>query len=81
MGLKFIPHAYENECDGCGKKETSSSQSRPKYWSGLALYRDAYDFQGQAVADGSITRLLCGECTRQVAEAINQVIERRRTAR
>ena len=39
----------------------------------LTLAQDAHDFQGAAVADGTIKRLLCESCTGLVGVAINAV--------
>lgn len=75
MGVKEIPVMYEHSCDCCGKIERTPANFRPKYWSNLHISQDAYDFQGNAVADGSIRRLLCGECKDIIITAINTATE------
>jgi len=77
MAVKTIPQSYEHKCDGCGKTEHSSSSSRLSHWSVLAISRDAHDYSGAAVADGSITRLLCETCGSVVAEAVSEAIRAR----
>lgn len=79
MGTREIPQSFEHKCDGCGKLETTKSKSRPPYWSNFTLAMDAYDFQGCAVADGSVHRLLCRDCTKAVADAMNAAIRARTT--
>lgn len=79
MGVRKIPAAFEQKCDGCGKVEQTASDSRPAHWCDLIIAQDAYDFQGAAVADGTVRRLLCQECKTTVADAINTAI-RARTA-
>jgi len=71
MATRKIPEAFEHICDGCKKTETSASSSRPKFWSTLTISRDAYDYQGCAVADASVSRLLCENCTSAVTKAVN----------
>ena len=77
MAVREIPASYESTCDGCGAKYASASKSRPPHWSNLIIERDAYDFQGCAVADGTIRRLLCDVCANAAAKAINEAIARR----
>ena len=78
MAVREIPISYEHKCDGCGATETSASKSRPKHWIDLHILRDAYDYQGQAVADGSVKLLLCLDCAEPATKAINEVIDERR---
>lgn len=81
MAIQEIPRSFLYICDGCKKEhlqENASghySNSRPKYWATLKVSRDAYDYQGCAVADGSIERLLCDECSTKVVQAINSAIK------
>jgi hypothetical protein len=81
MGVREIPKSFEYTCDACAKVHTQRnanghySDSRPPYWSRLTLAQDAHDFQGAAVADGTIKRLLCDDCTPRVSAAINKAIE------
>ncbi len=76
MGTKKVPESYLHTCDGCGATQQHDRVSRPKYWSDLTLSRDAYDYQGCAVADGSVSRLLCDKCTEKVTSAINAALAR-----
>jgi hypothetical protein len=71
MSIKEIPASFEYSCDNCGKTHVAQSKGRPSRWSELLLKRDAYDFQGAAVADASVTRLLCDACTEKVVAALN----------
>lgn len=74
MAVREIAAQFEHTCDGCGKVENQSSRSRPKYWTGLKIEADAYDFQGCAVANAGVDRVLCGDCTRIVHKAVNESI-------
>lgn len=71
MTIKKIPESYLFTCDKCRKEEKQEKSYRPKYWCKLRFEQDAYDFQGNAVADGSVERLLCPECSSIVEKAIN----------
>lgn len=71
MGVREIPATKEWCCDLCKKKDTTPN--RPPYWATLHLQQDAYDYQGAAVADGSIRRLLCNSCREKIVAAINSV--------
>lgn len=81
MGVREISASYEFVCDGCGLVEKRPSNSRPAYWTGLHIEAHAYDYQGCAVADASVKRLLCQDCTSEAHKAINNVIAARREAR
>lgn len=74
MGIREIAASYEFVCDGCGKVEKKQSNSRPSHWAGLHISADAYDYQGCAVADASVNRLLCPICTDATHKAINTVM-------
>jgi len=74
MSVRHIPESFEHTCDGCGWSEVTRNESRPKYWTTLIIQREAYDYQGNAVADGTIRRTLCKECSSVVSEAINASI-------
>lgn len=74
MATTVVPQKYMHKCDRCGAVETNASSSRPTYWVDLIVAQDAYDFQGAAVADGTIKRLLCGECKTVVISAINAAV-------
>lgn len=67
-------------CDGCRKVVTSASKSRPAYWTGLDISAHAYDYQGAACADASVSRTLCRDCTNLVHDAVNAAITQARTA-
>lgn len=71
MGMREIPATKEWCCDLC--KTTAVAPSRPPHWANLHLQQDAYDYQGAAVADASIKRLLCGDCRDKIVTAINGV--------
>lgn len=79
MTVREIPRAFEYICDVCSKTHRQENagghytNSRPPHWSHLKIGRDAYDFNGIAVADGSIERLLCDECGPVIFTAINEV--------
>jgi hypothetical protein len=66
MGVKEIPASRLYTCDVCGKES-----KHDKYWGTLKVLQAAYDFHGDAVADGTVTRLLCDECKPVVVDAIN----------
>lgn len=69
MGVREIPKAYEYTCDQCGEKHRQENaaghytNSRPPRWSWLTFARDALDYQGLPIGDGTIKRLLCSDCT------------------
>ena len=71
MAIREIAATKEWCCDLC--KLTEIMPSRPSYWANLHIQQDAYDYQGAAVADGSIKRLLCSKCREAVVAAINAV--------
>lgn len=71
MSVREIPATKEWCCDLC--KKTVVAPSRPNYWANLHLQQDGYDYQGAAVADASIKRLLCDGCREKVVAAINGV--------
>lgn len=79
MAIREVPSSYEYICDGCKTTETQAHKSQPKYWCELIFAQPAYDFQGCAVADGTIKRLLCADCTKAAADAVNAAIEARRS--
>ncbi len=76
MAEKVIPEKYLYVCDGCGGQVEQSKRYRPKHWSELKILCDAYDYQGMAVADGSIHRLLCGQCSDKAAAAIRSALKK-----
>ena len=71
MSVREIPATKEWCCDVC--KATVVAPSRPPYWANLHLQQDAHDYQGAAVADGSIKLLLCHKCRPKVIDAITGV--------
>lgn len=78
MAVREIPASYEYVCDGCKKAVTSPKKiGRPTYWATLVVEQDAYDYQGCAVADGTVRRLLCRDCTETASMAINEAIAAR----
>lgn len=78
MGVREVPASFEHVCDGCKSIETSATKSRLKYWCDFHILRDAYDFQGCAVADGSVKLLLCLACSEAATKAVNAAIDERR---
>ena len=77
MATREIPKQFLHTCDGCKKAETSTSSSRPNYWTELKIAADAYDYQGCAVASANQSHLLCQDCTSEVHKAINNAIAKR----
>ena len=75
MAVREVAATFEATCDCCRSVETMASKGRPKYWSNLHILRDAYDFQGCAVADGSVKMLLCLTCGEAVTKAINAAFD------
>ena len=74
MGMVHKAETYTAKCDCCGAELPGRHMpSRPSGWAVLTLERAATDFQGAEVADASVRRLLCPECTPKVAAAINSV--------
>lgn len=73
MSIKTIPQKYEYKCDSCGAIEPTRSKSPPKYWGKLTLEQDAYDYQGVAIADGTVTIDLCRECKETIVSKINEI--------
>lgn len=80
MGSREIPATFEHTCDSCGASKTTKAQTRPSYWSNLTIGRDAYDYHGIAVADGTIKRLLCDGCSDKATKALNQIATEAREA-
>lgn len=80
MAVTEVATRWTYKCDGCGTTEDRESKSRPKHWSDLHILCDAYDFQGAAVADGSVKLLLCLGCGEAAVKAINKSIDDRRAA-
>jgi hypothetical protein len=78
MAVREIAASFRFACDGCGATEEMASKSRPKYWSDLHILRDAYDFQGCAVADGSVRLTLCLDCGATAVEAVNKALDARK---
>lgn len=80
MAVREIAARFAYACDGCGASEDMPNEQRPKHWSDLHILRDAYDFQGCAVADGSVKLTLCLECGNAAATAVNKALDDRRAA-
>lgn len=83
MGVEEVPRSFLYTCDGCGEKHEQKNaaghytDSRPPNWTRLKWQRDATDFQGAAVAYGSVERLLCLRCSEVIGDAINDALMRR----
>lgn len=71
MGKQYVPEKYVHTCDACGVDKESKSDRRPSTWVAIDVRRDACDFQGQAVADGSFDILLCPTCGPSAVGALN----------
>lgn len=81
MAVTDIPARKLFRCDGCAQEvEVGASTTRPAHWTNLHVLQDAYDFQGHAVADGSVKLLLCTKCTTVAVGAVNAAIDARRAA-
>ncbi len=80
MSVREIPAAYEFKCDVCGAVVEGTSNSRPTFWGELNVIKDAHDYQGCAVADGSVKRLLCEKCLSAIGKAVNDTAEELRAA-
>lgn len=78
MAVREVAPVFRFLCNGCGAVEDMPSKSRPKYWSDFHILRDAYDYQGCAVADGSVRLQLCLECSNDAATALNQALDKRK---
>jgi hypothetical protein len=79
MMREAIPSSTKFTCDCCRNEKIveGTEVQFPPYWSILTLKRDAYDFQGSAVASATTMRHLCDLCTELVSNAINTVLEKR----
>jgi hypothetical protein len=74
MTVKKIPMKYLFTCNLCELEvEQESDISKPSHWSRLALFRDAHDYSGAAVANADIKLDLCQPCTKAIVTAINSV--------
>jgi hypothetical protein len=80
MAVREIAASWHWVCDGCGANTVTPSRARPKYWNDLQILRDAYDYQGCVVADGSVKLTLCLACGVAAATAINEALDGRRAA-
>lgn len=80
MAVREIAATFEAVCDCCKETEAMPRMGRPKYWCDLHILRDAYDFQGAAVADGSVKLLLCLSCGEKITKAMNAVFDQVRAA-
>lgn len=76
MAVEKIPEQVRFKCDACGNIESVAPHSRPRHWAKLILQRDCYDWQGIAVADGTVTRDLCGGCHECMEKAINEAFKK-----
>lgn len=69
-----IPAKTIYTCDGC--KVEVEGKGRPKYWTSMTHYRDAYDWQGNACASDNINLELCAACTELFSDAVNKAFKR-----
>lgn len=80
MAIRTIPASFEYGCDckGCDARHVQDHKATndvPVGWVRLALIQHAVDFQGAAVGDASISRLLCPKHAEAVRQAINRAGE------
>lgn len=76
MSKKEVPAKKIFTCDCCGESvETPPNKSRPDRWSRLCFYRDAEDWQGNAVASANVEMDLCSKCSLLISGAINKAQE------
>jgi hypothetical protein len=74
MTVKKIPLKFLFTCNLCELEvEQESDTSKPKHWSRLCLFREAYDYQDNAAANADIKLDLCQPCTKAIVHAINSV--------
>jgi len=69
-----IPAKTIYKCDGC--KAEVEGKGRPKHWTMMKHYRDAYDMQGNACASDNIELELCETCTEIFTNAVNTAFKR-----
>jgi hypothetical protein len=74
MGVTEIPAKTINECDGCHKQV--EGKNRPKFWTQMTHYRDAYDMQGNACASDNIKLMFCNVCTETFSTVVNEAFKR-----
>jgi hypothetical protein len=74
MAVEKIPQVFRYTCDVCKRVHVHTGpyvDSRPPDWAQLTLAQDAHDFQGAAVADATIKRLLCDKCAVDAGKVLN----------
>ena len=72
MTIRKIPEVFEWKCDMCGvTEEVKTERSKPTMAGKISIFQDAHDFQGHAVADGSVHLDVCRVCKSKVIAAIN----------
>lgn len=74
MTVIEIPAKIIHKCDGC--QAEVDGKDRPKYWTTMKHYRNAYDFQGNACASDNIELLLCNTCTDIFTTVVNKAFQR-----
>jgi hypothetical protein len=78
MAVKTVPEQKIFQCDSCSfehKGKGGVTDGLPPSWTRLTIKRHAYDFQGAACADASVTRLLCVRCSEVAYHAMNLATE------
>jgi hypothetical protein len=79
MAITEIPKKYVYTCDACGFEHVQEnalghySNSRPPRWANLTFSRDALDYHGAPVADGTVKLLLCASCHGRAAIMLNSL--------
>lgn len=77
MSTEHIPAKDLIICDGCGERAEGKSFRGIYHGGYLTIGRDAYDFQGNAVASNNINLDLCSKCMKLAVEALNTAFRKR----
>ena len=72
--IKKIPARDDIYCDRCGKLCEKSDRRQNGH---LVVNQDALDYQGCAVADGTVKFDLCDHCLNVVSDAINKAMKKK----
>ena len=55
------------------KGESKNEKARPASWAWVVIEQDAFDYQGAAVADGTLRQLACSNCKTRAEKAIRNL--------
>lgn len=72
MVKTVIPEKVIITCDFCGDEITPQTHKKEAK---LTLNRNALDYQGSPVADGSVSFDMCDKCEGNVATALNSMVD------